>query len=195
MAEPEKAPKRDVIEQVLPLVMELIPGQAGEGLIGVHEPGGYEALSLRTLYEKLLKRTNWSVEEQQVLEDVRRQLDGGRLLCRGRPVDGTALDYAVVEETEAGERYLYVPVRAIKPQEGGGEVRLQETMSSRFVVTERTTLEDIVAAGRPDPLYCRRGLGDKARALADLIDAELGGETSCGGAGFGYVPDVVEVEE
>ena len=195
MAEPEKAPRREVVEQVLPLVLELIPGQAGEGLIDVHEPGSYEAQSLRTLCARLLSRTNWSVEEQQVLEDIRKQLAGGRLLCRGRPVDAAALDYAVVEETEAGEKYLYVPVRAIKPQEGGSEVQLQETLSSRFVVTERTTVEDIVAAGRPDPLYCKRGLGEQARVLADQIDAELGGETSCGGAGFGYVPDVVEVED
>jgi hypothetical protein len=195
MAEPEKALRREVVEQVLPLVVELIPGQAGEGLIAVHEPGSYEALSLRTLCEKLLKRTNWTVEEHQVLEDIRRQLSGGRLLCRGRPADGTALDHAVVEETEAGERYLYVPVRAIKPQEGGGEEELAGATSSGFMVTERTTMEDIVAAGRPDPLYCRRGLADQARALADQIDAALGGDTSCGGAGFGYVPDVVEVDE
>jgi len=68
-------------------------------------------------------------------------------------------------------------------------------MSSRFVVTESTTVDDIAAAGRPDPLYCKPGLGDQARVLADEIDAALGGETSCGGAGFGYVPDIVEVEE
>ena len=120
MAEPEKAPRREVVEQLLPLVVELIPGQAAEGLIEVLEPGSYEAHSLRTLCENLLRRTNWSVEEQQVLEDIRRQLDGGRLLCRGRPVDGRALELAVVEETEAGEKYLYVPVHAIRPQEGGG---------------------------------------------------------------------------
>ncbi len=66
-------------------------------------------------------------------------------------------------------------------------------MDSRFVVTETTTPEDIVAAGRPDPLYCKPGLVQHARFLADLIDAELGGETSCGGAGIGYVPEVLEV--
>jgi hypothetical protein len=119
MAEPRRALQRDVVEQVLPLVLELLPGQAGEGLIEVYEPGSYEVPSLRRLCDKLLARTNWSVEELQVLEDIRRQLDGGRLLCRGRSVDDPPLDYAVVEETEAGERYLYVPVRVIKPQEGG----------------------------------------------------------------------------
>lgn len=119
MAEAEKALQADPVEQVLPLVLELIPGQAGEGLIEVHEPGTYEAQPLRKLCERLLARTSWSLEEQQVLEDLRRLLGGGRLLCRGRQIDGTPLAHAVVEETEAGEKYLYIPVRVIKPQEGG----------------------------------------------------------------------------
>lgn len=67
-------------------------------------------------------------------------------------------------------------------------------MDSRFVVTETTTSEDIVAAGRPDPLYCKPGLARHARDLADLVDAEMGGQTSCGGAGMGYVPAVLELE-
>jgi hypothetical protein len=29
------------------------------------------------------------------------------------------LEYAVSEQTQAGEKYLYVPIRAVKPQEGG----------------------------------------------------------------------------
>ncbi len=123
MAETERALQRDLAGQLLPLVLELIPGQSGEGLIEVLEPGSYELHSLRKLCERLLGRSNWSVEEQQVLEDIRRQLVGGRLLCRGRPIDGAAADHAVVEETEAGEKYLYVPVRAIKPQEGGAVIR------------------------------------------------------------------------
>jgi len=127
MAEPEKALQKEVVEQVLPLVLEIIPGQAGEGLIEVHEPGSYDLHSLRKLCERLLSRTDWSVEEQQILEDIKRQLEGGRLLCRGRPVEGKALDYAVVEETEAGEKYLYLPVRAIKPQEGGAAARCSGT--------------------------------------------------------------------
>ncbi len=63
-----------------------------------------------------------------------------------------------------------------------------------FVVTEDTTAEDVAAAGRPDPLYCKPGLAERARLLADSIDAELDGETSCGGAGIGYVPQIVELE-
>lgn len=116
---PEKVLQADVLEQLLPLVLEIIPGQANEGLIDVCQPGSYEGKTLRKLCDKALAKKNWSIEEQQILEDITRQLDGGRLLCRGHGVDGTALEYAAVEETEAGEKYLYVPIRAIKPQEGG----------------------------------------------------------------------------
>lgn|SRR5574341_1619511 len=121
MAELKKALQAEIVEQVLPLVLEIIPGQAGEGLIDIYEPASYEGQSLWKMCEKTLSKKDWSIEEQQILEDVRRQLDGGRLLCRGQQIEGTALTYAVLEETEAGEKYLYVPVRAIKPQEGGIE--------------------------------------------------------------------------
>jgi len=119
MAELKKALQAEIVEQVLSLVLEIIPGQAGEGLIDVYEPGSYEGQSLWKLCEKTLSRKDWSIEEQQIVEDIRRQLDGGRLLCRGQQIEGTAVNYAAIEETEAGEKYLYVPIRAIKPQEGG----------------------------------------------------------------------------
>lgn len=119
MAELKRAIQAEVVEQVLPLVLEIIPGQAGEGLIDVYEPGSHEGQTLRKLCEKTLSKKNWSIEEHLIIEDIQRQLDGGRFLCRGRQIDSTALDYAALEETEAGEKYLYVPVRAIKPQEGG----------------------------------------------------------------------------
>jgi hypothetical protein len=119
VAELKKALETEIVEQVLPLVLEIIPGQAGEGLIDIYEPGSYEAQSLWKLCERTLSKENWSIEEQQILLDIKRQLDGGRLLCRGQQIEGKALDCAALEETEAGERYLYVPIRAIKPQEGG----------------------------------------------------------------------------
>lgn len=115
----EREPKREELEQVLSLVLEIIPGQAGEGLIDIYEPGSYEGQPLRKLVDKTLAKKDWSIEELQVLEDIHRQLDGGKLLLQGKGFEGSALDHAVVEETEAGEKYLYVPIRAIKPQEGG----------------------------------------------------------------------------
>jgi|UniRef100_A0A7C3V6T1 hypothetical protein len=110
-------PKRTA--KPLPLVLEIIPGQAGEGLVVVLEPGRYEGSSLRELCTEALNRTDYSIEERQILEDIQRQLQGGKLLCQGLDIDAPAPFFGTVEETEAGEAYLYVPVRAIKPQEGG----------------------------------------------------------------------------
>ena len=114
---PDDQPKKAI--RPLPLVLEIIPGQAGEGLVVVMEPGSYEEFTLRDLCRQALERTDFSIEDRQILEDIKRQLQGGKLLCRGRDLEGAPQSCGTVEETEAGEAYLYVPVRAIKPQEGG----------------------------------------------------------------------------
>ena len=120
-AEPKKALKAEEEQQVLPLVIEIMPGQAGEGLVDIYQPGSYEGKSLRQLCQKTLDKKDLSIEEQLILEDIERQLKGGKFLSRGQDIDSMAQAYAVMEETEAGEKYLYIPVRAIKPQEGGRE--------------------------------------------------------------------------
>jgi len=112
-------------QQLLPLVVEIMPGQAAEGLIDIYEPGSYEGKTLRKLCDRTLSKKKWTIEEQLVVEDINRQLAGGKLLCRGQEIEGAALEYAVTEQTEAGEKYLYVPIRAIKPQEGGLTVRVK----------------------------------------------------------------------
>ena len=105
--------------QMKPLVLEIIPGHAAEGLIEIYEPGSYEDEPLRDLIERALRRRNLSIEEQLILEDIYRQLEGGKLLCRGEDLGGAALELAASEQTEAGEEYYYLPVHAIRPQEGG----------------------------------------------------------------------------
>jgi hypothetical protein len=127
--ERKKALQIDEHEKMLPLVLEIIPGHAAEGLIDIYEPGSYEGKSLRKLCEHTLSKKKWSIEEQLIVEDIIRQREGGNLLCRGQQIDGTALEYAEAEQTEAGEKYLYVPIRAIKPQEGG-MVRKQSNLPS-----------------------------------------------------------------
>ncbi len=117
--EQEKALQIDEDEKLLPLVIEIMPGHAAEGLIDIYEPGSHEGKTLRKLCDQTLNKKNLTIEEQLIAEDVARQLEGGKLLCRGQEVEGTALEFAISEETEAGEKYLYVPIRAIKPQEGG----------------------------------------------------------------------------
>ena len=118
-AEIKKALEIDESEKLLPLVLEILPGHAAEGLIDIYEPGSYEGKSLRKLCDRTLNKKNLSIEEQLIVEDISRQLKGGKLLSRGQEIEGSALEYAVSEKTEAGEKYLYVPIRAIKPQEGG----------------------------------------------------------------------------
>ena len=117
--ETKKALQIDEAEKLLPLVLEILPGHASEGLIDIYEPGSYEAKALRKLCQRTLSKKNLTIEEQLIAEDIARQLEGGKLLCRGQEIDGTALEFAVSEQTEAGEKYFYVPIRAIKPQEGG----------------------------------------------------------------------------
>ena len=117
--ETKKALETEELQQLLPLVVEIMPGQAAEGLIDIYEPGSYEGKTLRKLCDRTLSKKKWSIEEQLIIEDISRQLDGGKLLCKGQDIEGTALEYAVAEQTEAGEKYLYVPIRAVKPQEGG----------------------------------------------------------------------------
>jgi hypothetical protein len=107
-------------EQLLPLVVEILPGQAGEGLLEVFEAGSYETKKLGDLCQQMLERHDWSIEERQILDDIQRQLQGGKLLAKGRNTQSPVLEYVRLEESEEGERYFYIPVRAIKPQEGGG---------------------------------------------------------------------------
>ena len=114
----------DEAEKLLPLVLEIMPGHAADGLIEIYEPGSYEGKTLRKLCDRALSKKNLTIEEQLIVEDIARQLDGGKLLCRGQDIEGTALEFAISEETEAGEKYFYVPVRAIKPQEGGVELNI-----------------------------------------------------------------------
>jgi hypothetical protein len=119
MAQTDLASQKSVWEKPLPLVIEIIPGQAEEGLIDIYEPGTFENESLYELIKRTLAKEDWSLEDRQIVDDIRRQLRGGKLLCKGREIEGAAHDFTELESTEAGEHYFYLPVRAIKPQEGG----------------------------------------------------------------------------
>jgi len=84
----EKAKRPEKRRERLPLVLEILPGQAAEGLVVVFEPGDYEHLSLKELAEDALSRRNLSIEEQMILEDIHRQLQGGKLK-RPKPARNT----------------------------------------------------------------------------------------------------------
>jgi hypothetical protein len=121
---PKESAKREQQTKVLPLVVEILPGQASHGLIDIYEPGSYEGKSLRHLCDHTLAKPNWSIEDRQLVDDIRRQLDGGIPLCRGQEIHRPASTYAELEESAEGEKYLYVPIRVIKPQEGGRPYRV-----------------------------------------------------------------------
>ena len=55
-AETHRALETEEAEQLLPLVIEVLPGQAGEGLVDIYQPGAFEGKSLRTLCESTLKK-------------------------------------------------------------------------------------------------------------------------------------------
>ncbi|ROQ90826.1 hypothetical protein [Desulfosoma caldarium] len=103
----------------VPLVVEVLPGQAAEGLLEVFEPGTYEGRTLQELVNAVLSRQDLSVEEREILEEILFQMEDGVLLCAGRPAEGDPLEKARVEQTEEGEKYYYVAVRVLRPQEGG----------------------------------------------------------------------------
>ena len=107
------------IERETRAILDTTESQEATGSVIINE-----GKSLRNLCESTLKKKDLTIEEQLILEDINRQLDGGKFLSRGQEIDSRALEYAVIEKTEAGEKYLYVPIRAIKPQEGGCSISL-----------------------------------------------------------------------
>ncbi len=105
-------------KQNLSLVLEVIPGQAKEGLLTIFEAGKWEKSELSDLVDQALRK-DCSIEEKDLVSKVREQLNSGKLLYNNKEVHSNPEDYAVKEKTEAGQEYLYVGLRAIKPQEGG----------------------------------------------------------------------------
>ncbi|MEM4641098.1 MAG: hypothetical protein QXW65_01090 [Candidatus Pacearchaeota archaeon] len=113
-------------QEKLPLVLEIIPGQAKEGLLVLFKPGEYEEKNLEALVKEALEK-EVSIEERDLVEKIKEQLDGGKLLhiYNNKEVKGEAIKHAVKETTEVGEKYLYIGVRVIKPEEGGSKYGYQ----------------------------------------------------------------------
>lgn len=114
----EEITKKRTLEEKLPLVIEIIPGQAMQGLVTVFDYEEWKSKDLQSLVKTALEKT-YSLEEQELLKKVKEQLTGGKLLSKGKEVESSPLDYAVKERTESGQEYFYIELKAIKPQEGG----------------------------------------------------------------------------
>jgi len=106
-------PKED-----LPLVVEIMPGQAREGLIQVLQPNEYKGKKIEEIVKITLEKPV-NIEDKNIVEKVKEELDGGKILYNNRETEGDISKYLVKEKTENGEEYYYVGLRAIRPQEGG----------------------------------------------------------------------------
>ena len=114
-----QTPKAEASEEKLPLVIQVIPGQAREGLMTMFPVGKWEAKNLSDLVEEAMSKEH-NVEDREVLNKIHEQMGGGgKLLYEGKEIHSNPLDYAKIEKTETGERYYYIELKAIKPQEGG----------------------------------------------------------------------------
>jgi hypothetical protein len=115
----EKIEKRTGLEKKLPLLIEIKPGQATTGLMHLFEPGTYEGKSIKELAAIVLSQ-EVSIEEAEIKKSILENLKVGKLLYMGKEIEeGDPLKYAREETTEAGQKYLYIELRAQKPLEGG----------------------------------------------------------------------------
>ncbi|MBI4983074.1 hypothetical protein HZC32_00310 [Candidatus Woesearchaeota archaeon] len=105
----------------LPLVLQIIPGQAKTGVYCKFEAGTWEGENIASLVNAALKR-EYSIEDREVLAKIKEQVnDGGKLLYQGKDIDTNGLSaYLVKEKTDSGQEYFYSELKAIKAQEGGG---------------------------------------------------------------------------
>jgi hypothetical protein len=110
--------KKTGLEKKLPLVIEIKPGQATIGIMHLFEPGTYEGKSIKELAAIVLSQ-EVSVEEAEIKKSILENLKVGKLLYMNKEIEGDPLKYAREETTEAGQKYLYIELRAQKPLEGG----------------------------------------------------------------------------
>ena len=107
----------------LPLVVEIIPGTAGEGqgLLRAFQPGEYDLkrTTPAALMHQIMSKPE-SVFDSRVIDRLNRE--GTNHLFVGRKAHRVTTqclaDYAELR-SEDGQQYVYLLLRSIKPQEGG----------------------------------------------------------------------------
>lgn len=120
--------KADVKEETRPesknslkLVIEILPGQAKEGVINCFGEGTWEKKNLNSLVQETIKDADSKkvIDQQAVLTKVKEQMKGGKLLYNGQEIGSNPMDYVTKETSGTGAEYYYLPLRLVKPQEGG----------------------------------------------------------------------------
>jgi hypothetical protein len=112
---PYKAEKNYVEKStgMLPLVLEIKPNQAAEGLVGVFKPNEYCEQNVDSLARTILENPDLNDLERGIVSDIERNLRNGELKMHGKKAAGFAKGYATLEKSEAGEPFLYLELRAI----------------------------------------------------------------------------------
>lgn len=117
-SKPEEQKKINT-EEKLPLVVELIPGVADQGFIKAYESGNYSLDRTVDSVVNDLILGNHSIEDNVTIDRIKKEL-GGQMFIGKQDVKGKFVkDYIRVETTKDGAKYLYLPIRVVKPQEGG----------------------------------------------------------------------------
>lgn len=115
----QHAQQQSTLEDKLPLLIKVSPGQERKGLVKLFEHGDYNGQTTRYLVGQMLKDENLSVEDKSMVEQIISLLDGGQLLHHGELVEHNPFAYTTLKRTKANEKYHYLELRVIRPEEGG----------------------------------------------------------------------------
>ena len=134
-----------ILDEKLPLVVEVIPGTAGEGqgLLRAYDFGSYDlsrASAARLIQDAMAAAE--SVSDARIIERLARE--GSQHVYVGRravrPGADGLLDHAEIR-TEEGKKFVYIQLRTIKPQEGGNADTDDERSSSALAGARASSLQ------------------------------------------------------
>ena len=107
------------IPKDLPLVVEIIPGAAEEGLVRAFNVGEYDIeKNVKALAKEILSG-EYDMEEGHLIQRINKEINGGKYLIGEEEVNSKIRNYVAKETTEDGLDYLYLQLRIVRPQEGG----------------------------------------------------------------------------
>lgn len=110
-------------QEKLPLIVEVLPGSAGEGfgLIRVFEWGSCNLAQPPQEYFDRAVQTPEGVEEQSIIRRIQQERPGNLLVGAASAPSATVreIGHHLEIRDDEEERYAYLRLRYVKPQEGG----------------------------------------------------------------------------
>ncbi len=107
----------------LSLIVELIPGSASNGVLISYAHGKYDLEdTFEKVVEKALRSDSATEDDKAIRNRVLKEL-GGTLVVRAEKVKkvDSIRNYCTEETaTDSGAKYLMLPIRVVRSQEGGG---------------------------------------------------------------------------